>query len=132
MTANANKHQTVQGWVALTALLLVTLWLPVTSHDWLEDMGWIHSHEDSGDGGRHDAADGYCRVEHGVLLLKAPTVTAQLWLRVFAHEATTALVAIPFSPVTAAFQSTAPPGLLATWRFSHRTACPNRAPPALV
>ena len=112
----------------LTAVLLVALWLPTASHDWLESAGWIHSHEDSGDGVPHDAADGYCRVEPGVLLLKAPTVSAQLWLPVFIHEA---MAAIPFSPVTVAFHGTAPPGLPATWQFSHRTACPNRAPPDL-
>ena len=79
----------------------------------------------------HEAADGVCRLEHGVVLLKAPTLVPQPSLPIAAVELLSAVVEWSFAPVTLVFHSTAPPGLAATWQFSHRTACPNQAPPAL-
>ena len=131
MTTNVNKAQRVKIWVVLTALLLITLWLPVTSHDWLESAGWIHAQEDSGHDARHDAADGVCRLEHGVVLLKAPTLVVQSSLPIAAEKLISAVVDFSFAPVTLVYLSTAPPGLAATWQFSHRTASLNQAPPAL-
>ena len=110
MRANVNKPQEVKSWVVLTALCLITLWLPVTSHDWLESAGWIHSHEDSGQDAPHEAADGVCRLEHGVVSLKAPTLVAQPSLPIAAVELLSAVVEWSFAPVTLVFHSTAPPG----------------------
>ena len=131
MTAKVKKHHAAPDWVILTALLLVTLWLPVTSHDWLESAGWIHSQEESGHDARHEAADGVCRLEHGSVLLKAPTLVAQPGTPIFAVELFSPVAELSFAPVTLVYHSTAPPGLAATWQFSHRTACLNQAPPAL-
>lgn len=127
----ANGERPVSKWAILTALCLITLWLPVTSHDWLESAGWIHSHEDSAHDAHHEAADGICRLEHGGVLLKAPTLAAQSSLPIAAAELLSAVGEWSFVPVTLIFHSTAPPGLAATWQFSHRTACPNQAPPTL-
>ena len=131
MTANVNKHRAAPGWFVLTAVLLVTLWLPVTSHEWLESVGLIHAQEDLGHDARHDAADGVCRLEHGVVLLKAPTLVAQSSLPIAAVKLISAVVDFSFAPVTLVYLSTAPPALAATWQFSHRTASLNQAPPAL-
>ncbi len=121
----------LRAWVGLTALLLIGLWLPATSHDWLESVAWIHAHDDFGQEARHEAADGYFRVEQGLLQLKAPVLAAPA-------SPTTLVVGLDSRraqneppPLSVVEHSTAPPELTVSWLFSRRTAGPNRAPPSV-
>jgi hypothetical protein len=117
--------------IAVT-LLLLALWVPLTSHSLLEQWEWIHhehtdSHSESVD--HHDAADGLCRIESNA----SPLVPID-----FQTASLTAL----FEPVFACFPEidasafptglappgADPPGLNHVWQFVFRAALPPRAP----
>ena len=127
-----NNHQIIRAWVKLSALLLIALWLPASSHEWLESSGFIHSTEHGDQDVPHEAADGYCQLGQGRLFLKVPVLSAQPWLTVIAD----AIFALPLpEPLLAnarLYPSTAPPELAKTWQFSQRTALPSRAPSGVV
>lgn len=134
------------SWVKLTALLLLALWLPATSHAWLESSGIIHhgghhgppnghgadvdhdEHEDHDDLDiNHDAADGICRIETDAVAVPPPVLIADFLPLLAAHIG--ALLRGPDAAAAPAFvPSTAPPELHAARHFCERTASPARAP----
>jgi hypothetical protein len=117
--------------IAVT-LLLLALWVPLTSHSLLEQWEWIHhdhpdSHSESTD--HHDAADGLCRIESNA----SPLVPVDFQSASF----------VPlFEPSSACFPSAdglafatglappdaGPPELDHVWQFVFRAALPPRAP----
>ena len=115
----------------LTALLLVVLWLPATSHEWLESAGVIHSAAHGEHDPDHDAADGQGRLESGTVAPKVPVLTSQPWLCVIAVALS---VIAPDQPIMKAVPCpcTAPPELRTTWQFTERVALPSRAPSYLA
>ena len=129
---------------AIVAVVLVALWLPASSHAFLQHVGFIHqvhAHDDADtdhdsdaerphehDADNHAAADGLCLVSSGKVQLDKPTIvavlpwlTAALWL---ASEYPSELQAHsgPSPP------GVAPPELSSRWQFSFRAARPVRAP----
>ena len=120
---------------SIIALLLLALWLPATLHCDLEaagidDLLGLHHHEISS---QPHCPDGPCHSIEG-LSYKLDSIVlkvAQPNLPISSVEWISAVVDFSFAPVTPLFHSTAPPGLAATWQFSHRTAALNQAPPSL-
>ena len=102
-------------------------WLPATAHDWLESVGIIHAHGSHDTD--HDAADGHCRLENGVVLLKAaPLLVAHPWLGQITVFSVVCLKSEPKCRQRLDHLSTAPPELQRTWQFIERAALPGRAP----
>ena len=123
-----NTYRRMSLIVRLTALLHLATWLPASSHEWLEDAGWIHGEQHAKQEAGHDAADGHCRLERGVVLVKAPTLTPQPGAA-FSIEAFSGIAMCTRPcPEPLTFQGTAPPELRSTWSFSRRMALPSRAP----
>jgi len=113
------------------AILLLALWMPVTSHSLLEGIGWIHHHDvgetDPDQAPGHDAADGICQIESCGWVL-AEISQASNWCS-FHFLAVTALPEISLAlRVKPDFPGPSPPELSRTWQFSFRTAPPVRAP----
>ena len=123
-----NTYRRMSLIVRLTALLLLATWLPASSHEWLEDAGWIHGEQHAKQEAGHDAADGHCRLERGVVLVKAPTLTPQPGAAFAAEEFLGIVVRPRPYPAPLAVRGTAPPEWLPTWSFSRRMALPSRAP----
>ena len=130
----------------IVALLLLALWVPLTSHELLEQAGFIHhsdhvvaaanaadTHDhgsDDGDGD-HDAADGLCRIDWGGVTLKGPAAAAvllPLWLTVGEDifRQIPGLVALKATPP--GWSLSPPPERAASWHFALRAALPARAP----
>jgi hypothetical protein len=129
------RRPTTPIWVKLTALFALALWLPASSHAWLESVGVIHAVDDDHDadhGSNHEAADGVCRVETGAIALKPPTLAPDILPMVVAAMVT-AVCPVGEPPREAKLhRSTAPPELRKVWQFTERTALPGRAPDSLV
>src|SRR6266481_1024350 len=69
---SVNRFRTV------VAVLLLALWVPMSSHDLLEDLGLIHTTASTDAGDNHDAADGLCQLPQGafqVQVSRAPQVS---------------------------------------------------------
>ena len=131
----------------IIALLLLTLWVPLTSHELLEQAGVIHHSDhlaaapggatdhgpgDDGDGG-HDAADGLCRIDWGggphLRLHAAAAVTLPLWMTVFGEDVLARLTgAVAGQPVPPGWNVAPPPERASSWQFALRAALPARAP----
>jgi hypothetical protein len=130
---------------SIVAIVLVAIWLPASSHAFLQHVGFIHQnhehneHEDADhdsdadhphehDSDNHAAADGLCLASSAKVQLDKPTIVALLpWLTaavLSAGEVSSALETHsgPSPP------GTAPPELSHRWQFSFRTALPVRAP----
>ena len=130
---------------SIGALALVALWLPASSHAFLQHVGLIHQvhahdedaaagHEDESDGphehgaDNHAAADGLCRAPSGKVQLDKPVdVVKATWF--FATLLNAAVLSCsershsgPSPP------GTAPPELSHRWQLSSRAALPVRAP----
>jgi hypothetical protein len=115
--------------VALVALMLAVAWVPLTSHDLLASIGWIHQDGPDGDHGpAHEAADGFARQHEGKIPLKAPTLFPLTWI-VAVIELSIATLVIACSATAHLRQATeSPPELGRTWHFALRLALPSRAP----
>lgn len=115
--------------LALVALLLATLWLPVTSHEFLESAGLIHQAGLPGDAGpSHDAADGLCQPADAATTLRAPTFLCLPWLVALLEFVV--VVVIPGTAIAGCHRP-ARPGDEARgrpWHFALRQAVPGRAP----
>jgi hypothetical protein len=131
-------------------LLLVALWLPASSHAWLQRVGWIHQqhihegethadvhhHEDSHDQHEHDAhnhaaADGACLIPSGKIHVLAPVLAATpAWLQVASLTAPADLISLALHSGLSP-PGTSPPELSNIWQFSSRAALPVRAPSPL-
>ena len=119
--------------MALLALVLAIVWVPMTSHELLKVAGWIHQEGPAGDhwhyGPAHEAADGIARVVDGGTLLKAPNFSASGVMIAFAvlfsvFRLVTAYQAeLPLQRTTES-----PPGLIRSWQFVLRMALPGRDP----
>jgi hypothetical protein len=121
----------------IVTMVLLALWLPATSHAWLEQAGWIHtSHAEAHDASgadnddNHDAADGLCRIASTDVPVPSPELTARLSLASAAFSVTRAAwweaaLALPDGPDP---PGAAPPELSHTWQFSSRASLPARAP----
>lgn len=134
-----------RSWVILS-LILATLWVPLSSHAFLQGLGFIHDrhgvHEDAHDrdaeasheheGGHHDLADGICRNETGSSSLELIGSAAETPLPVDVVNGGVEAALTPncdragLSP-----PGTSPPELSQKWRFSLRAALPVRAPSSL-
>jgi hypothetical protein len=116
---------------ALVALLLAGLWLPVTSHEFLESAGFIHQAGLASDAGpAHDAADGLCQPTDAATQLRAPTLLSPPWLVTLLE---TTVVGVMPGAATAVFRRPARPYDEASgrpWHFALRQAVPGRAPAA--
>jgi hypothetical protein len=125
----------VKWFKTVTTILLLAFWLPATSHELLEQVGWIHTahaHDASGtdNDNDHDAADGICRVTSNHVDVPQPNLTCGLplarapFVLTFAalFEASFALPNGPDPP------GGAPPELSQTWQFSFRASLSPRAP----
>ena len=117
--------------------LLVAIWLPASSHAFLETFGLIHGqHADQGhddhsnpdgphehDSANHDAADGLCRPASFEVKFSAPPAVVSTLL-----NALLAVEEMRRRPESPALSSLALPQLSKGWQFSFRTALPARAP----
>lgn len=132
-------------------LLLLAVWLPASSHAFLQYVGFIHQtheHDDAADADRHSdadhhpdaehphehdadthaAADGLCVASTAKVQLEQPIlVAAPYWLAV------AALICVEIPSASEAHSGLSPPGvappdLSPRWQFSFRTALPVRAP----
>jgi hypothetical protein len=125
-------------WVrSIFALLLLAAWPAVTSHSLLEQFGLIHEvhHDHHSDGGSHEHNSDNHDFADGDYIAKLNGDTGPLRVDLQFYE-------VPWS--TAALQSTnnisdvntlgpappgvAPPEILRSWNFLHRTAVHARAP----
>ena len=138
-------HPIVRRLEVIVTLLILALWLPASSHAFLQHYGFIHqiyAHDDHGDSDHdedsegpqehgtdnHPAADGLCLASAGKVQMPTPTfVVLPGWLAV-------PLVATLMDANVAALHSglsppgTAPPEFSPRWQFSFRAALPVRAP----
>jgi len=121
----------IPAWIKFTVLLLVAVWLPATSHAWLESVGFIHSAESGQLETNHEAANGRCQIECPDRSLAVPLSTAHLWLAIIVETAPS-LPACSTPEAVMRYRSTAPPELARTWQFTERTAPPSRAPSLAV
>ena len=122
--------------VAVTMLLLA-LWVPLTSHSLMEQLEWIHqerghSHSDSGDAD-HDAADGLCRIESN----DCPLTTPHFETALFAVPLDASPGRVGDAECLIFGAGLAPPGaapaeLVQNWQFVFRTALSPRAPSFLL
>jgi hypothetical protein len=133
-------------------LVLLAVWLPASSHAFLQHVGFIHllhehddlaeadadhsdaeHHSDSEhprehDGDTHAAADGLCVASTAKVQLAKPTIVAvHPWL------AAAALISVEVPSALEAHSGPSPPGvappeLSHRWQFSFRAALPVRAP----
>ncbi len=116
--------------VAVLALLLAIIWIPVSSHDFLELVGCVHDHhqnehEHTTD---HDFAHGCSMAQDGAVTLKAPTIFA---FGLIAELAARALVVVTLIHLVSPFRTRIPefePGWDRPWHFRLRMALPSRAP----
>lgn len=122
----------------IVSLLLAVVWLPASSHVWLEHSELIHqvhadhdsdssgSHEHDAD--NHEAADGKCALSSTHVRVPAFNTVATSFLLF-----TSVLAWSSEFEVTRPLSGLAPPGLAPPqlshcWQFSFRTALPSRAP----
>lgn len=122
----------------IVTLLLVTFWVPVSSHVFLESAGLIHqrhadhdddstgSHEHTTDG--HDAADGHCTLSSTHVSVPVPHAVATPVLNYLLDLGWTSELHVDLQPSGLAPPGTAPPQLSHRWQFFFRTALPPRAP----
>jgi hypothetical protein len=107
-------------------LMMLALWMPVTSHELLESAGVIHqtnSDADSDGDHDHDAADGLVLVPSSG---NAPVMGAALFCVL---PAVVSLLPEPVETrVTERNNSGTSPPLPNVWQFVHRAALPVRAP----
>ena len=106
----------------------MVLWLPVSSHEWLESAGLIHWADQGDQDANHEAADGVCQLDHGNAVVKSPSVSIRLPSALLSELVIKATAAeLPVTDIVF-HRSTAPPELPKPWQFSERTALPGRAP----
>jgi len=115
----------------MIALFLVALWLPATSHAFLESAGFIHQEQSSSgsaDDRDHDVADGICASPaSSIPVLKGTPSNIPL------HLLSLPLQDPAFGPNTRTPPPVdglgpAPPYLPCAWQFLFRAALPARAP----
>ncbi len=121
----------------MLTLLLVAIWLPASSHVFLETFDLIHGqHADQGhddhscpdgshdhDSADHDAADGLCRPVSFEVKFSVPSaVVSTLLIGLLTVEG------MGRRPESPALSSHALQELSKGWQFSFRTALPARAP----
>jgi len=131
-----------RSWVILS-LILATLWVPLSSHAFLQGLGFIHDwhgvHEDAHDhdaeashehdGSHHDLADGICRNETGSPSLELISSAAATLLPVdVTNGGVEAAVRPNYDRAGLSPPGNSPPELFQKWRFSLRAALPVRAP----
>jgi len=115
-------------------LFLISLWIPMSSHAFMERADWIHqeaTEQDSDHHHDHDGADGICvRTASHIEVPQpdfggwvTPLAAAEFWYAASAVVDSEAAEANGPAPPGAA-----PPELSQTWHFSYRTALPARAP----
>jgi hypothetical protein len=124
---------TVNRFRTIAAVFLLALWVPMSSHDLLEDWGFIHTPASLGSGDNHDndhdAADGLCQLPPGVFqvqifhalqpsFLAAPILAVCLHTFAWKHE-------------NFALVNPSPPDIPVGWQFASRAALPIRAPSLL-
>ncbi|HSH93815.1 MAG TPA: hypothetical protein VK968_06695 [Roseimicrobium sp.] len=116
------------------ALLLVALWLPVTSHCLMEDAGLIHRDAccaPAADSQRpgHDADEGACQVESaGFRLESRTTILAAVLLIAVACLVSLFSASIPQVPHLSQVRSAPPPEWVQSWQFFTRAVACGRAP----
>jgi hypothetical protein len=119
-----NRLQTV------AAILLLALWVPITSHEMLEMWGLIHTQALAGDGSGHeddhDAADGICHLPAGIFQVEKvqqPQITL-----LFPVAIALSLQQLEWPHPSLAQINPSPPDIPVGWQFSLRAALPARAP----
>jgi hypothetical protein len=129
----------ISTWVAV---LLAFMWVPVSSHEWLESLELIHQSEHAQGGSaaqsdnhpdgaaHHEAADGDYRLDHGTTSVKAPVAASVIfnssWCELLARFDLTRENPHPAGVP----RGTAPPGVVVGWQFDRRAALPPLAPGA--
>jgi hypothetical protein len=111
-----------------TALLLLALWLPISTHEWLESSGLIHTAEHCEHDAAHEAADGSLLASNDPFVLKPVNVIVAVLSPAFDDLLAMTALSTEWEPPLKFGHSTAPPGLSATWQFSARAALPGRDP----
>ena len=121
---NVNRFRTV------AAMLLLPIWVPISSHELLENWGLIHIQASTGSGDSHDkdhdGADGLCQLPGCSFQIQKfhPAVVSFLL--------PVALAVCPQDGVEAqacfALVNPSPPDIPVSWQFSFRAALPARAP----
>jgi hypothetical protein len=116
--------------VALIALLLAMIWVPVSSHDFLDLVGWVHDHhqDDHEHTTNHDFAHGCCVAQDVAVSLRAPTIFS---CGLIAELAARALALVILIHLVSPFLAHIPelePGWDRPWHFRLRLALPSRAP----
>jgi len=113
----------------MAALFLLAFWVPISSHELLEQWGLIHTSAASPvekHDSDHDAADGLCQLPGGAFQVQkffAPELSVAL------SAALTELVGDAVrEQASFALVNPSPPDIPIGWRFSSRAALPARAP----
>jgi hypothetical protein len=124
------------------SLLLVALWLPVSSHALLEYAELIHqghgehdadsSGSDEHDSDNHEAADGHCVLSSTHISIPIPDGVAIPSLFCWFGLEWTSELHVELQPSGLPPPGTAPPQLSHRWQFSFRTALPARAPSVIL
>jgi hypothetical protein len=118
-------------WMMLTALFLAAIWLPATSHTWLESAGIIHHHDHDGDedhGASHEAADGCYRLQSTGVAVKAPTLFTETVLPILETQVVIVSPSVARVAGVPRTRGTSPPELFRRWQFTERAALPSRPP----
>lgn len=123
----------------MMVLLLLALWLPSSSHTFLEaldiihphthDLAAEHAHEDGhehDEADRHEAADGMVRAQR--MDENTPAAPLQFVLLSDANILSDLVRAVAEQQILIEAPSTVPPELQPRWQFIVRAAPPVRAP----
>ncbi|HUG12538.1 MAG TPA: hypothetical protein VMM36_16085 [Opitutaceae bacterium] len=114
---------------ALCAVLLAVMWVPLTSHELLESIEWIH-HEADADhpGAAHESADGHFRIHTSKVSVKEPSSMALGGIALPLPTTSVTLVRRPETVLPVRRETGSPPGTVQVWQFALRLALPSRAP----
>ena len=113
---------------------MLAVWLPVTSHCWLEQIPGLSFLVccDHGDTAPHQDSDcdtdGCASVENGFYKIEDAKVIALLPACVLVLHLTLLMEQSPPEISSGFLPTVAPPELGKTWQFSYRAAAPPRAP----
>ena len=120
----------------IVAILLATLWLPLTSHCLIESLSGSaflpcsseHTHDSSSDESSHEQ-EGCCALEASQYHLPKKQESASVFVVTLPPLGLTGeiLASLP-AEVCLGVLTAAPPELLSTWQFVTRSALPVRAP----
>ena len=124
-------HSKRRDGVALIALLLALMWIPLTSHDFLSLVGWVQDHHEDQEHEHttnHDFIHGCCLTQDAAVNLKAPQIFSFGLIAALAALVTAVVILVRVARPFLIRLPELEPGWERPWHFRLRQALPGRAP----